>query len=128
MAIPNDIDARLFYRSAKERLDDAHVLFDAEPKRTTGTVYLAGYCVECLLKALILSSEPPARHEQTLETFRGIKAHSFDWLREQYQLRSGQVFPRAIRQHFRTLNTWGTGLRYVPSTFSEAQAIRFLNA
>ncbi|MFM9964773.1 MAG: HEPN domain-containing protein [Planctomycetaceae bacterium] len=128
MAIPNDIDARCFYRSAKERLEDAQVLLGATPKRTTGTVYLAGYSVECLLKALILSSEPPARHAETLESFRGSKAHSFDWLREQYQLRSGQVFSREIRNHFRTLNSWGTSLRYVPATFSDSQANRFLKA
>ena len=128
MAIPHDIDARLFFRSAKERLEDAGVLYEAEPKRTTGTVYLAGYSVECVLKALILAAEPAARHEETLDSFRGAKAHSFDWLRDQYQLRTGQVFPKNIRQDFRTLNSWGTGLRYVPATFSEKQAIRFLNA
>ena len=95
--MPHDIEARLFFRSAKERLEDADVLYDAEPKRTTGTVYLAGYSVECALKALILASEPASRHEETLDSFRGAKAHSFDWLREQYQLRTGQVFPQDIR-------------------------------
>lgn len=126
MAIPNDIDARLFFRSGRERLEDAHVLLQSSPQRTTGAVYLAGYCVECLLKALVLSSEPKSRHPETLATFRGSKAHNYSWLQEQYQLRTGRVFPPRIQECLEILNAWGTSLRYVSATFSAAEADLFL--
>jgi len=43
---------------AKQRFDDALLLL--EMGRTTAAVYLAGYSVECMLKALILSAVPQA--------------------------------------------------------------------
>ena len=52
MGIPRDKDAKRFYRAAGQRLDDAAYLLDGA--RTTACVYLAGYCVECMLKALIV--------------------------------------------------------------------------
>lgn len=56
MPEPRDKDARRFYRAARERWDDAEFLADAD--RTTGAVYMAGYCVECVLKALIVAQAP----------------------------------------------------------------------
>ena len=44
MAVPKSREARLFYRCAKQRFDDAAVLRKAE--HTTGAVYLAGYGVD----------------------------------------------------------------------------------
>ena len=52
--MPSDPDARLFYRAADRRLTEAEVLRKAA--QTTGAVYLAGYGVECKLKAVILGS------------------------------------------------------------------------
>lgn len=49
--MPISKNARLFYRAAKQRFDDALLLL--ELKRTTAAVYLAGYSIECMLKALI---------------------------------------------------------------------------
>lgn len=54
MPIPRSTNARLFYRAAKERLEDAELLLSLN--RTTAAVYLAGYGVECMIKSLILSS------------------------------------------------------------------------
>ena len=44
MAIPGYPEARLFYRCAFQRFDDAQVLLRAD--HTTGAVYLAGYAVD----------------------------------------------------------------------------------
>ena len=52
MPIPTSSNARLFYRAAKERFEDAELLLSLN--RTTGAVYLAGYSVECIIKSLIL--------------------------------------------------------------------------
>ena len=52
MALPNAVEARPFYRSAKQRFEDAQFLLEAD--RTTGAIYLAGYSEECILNALIL--------------------------------------------------------------------------
>ena len=75
MAIPGNRNARLFYRAAFQRLDDAQFLKDAA--RTTAAVYLAGYSVECIIKALILSVVPEAQHSEVLVLFRGARAHDF---------------------------------------------------
>ena len=50
MGLPKPIEARLYYRAAKQRFDDAQLLLGAG--RTTAAIYLAGYTVECFLKAL----------------------------------------------------------------------------
>jgi HEPN domain-containing protein len=54
MGLPNSKAARQFWRSSKQRFDDAELLLKAG--HTTGAVYLAGYGVECMLKALLVNS------------------------------------------------------------------------
>jgi hypothetical protein len=44
MAMPSSAPARRFYQAAKQRFDDALLLFEME--RTTAAIYLAGYSVE----------------------------------------------------------------------------------
>ncbi len=92
MALPSSIDARLFYRSAFQRYEDAQILF--REGRTTGAVYLAGYGVECILKALILSVTAPGNRAAVLADFRGNQGHNYEWLRYQYRLNSGAHFSR----------------------------------
>ena len=48
MALPSASEARPYYRAAKQRFEDARFLLEAD--RTTGAIYLAGYCVECMLR------------------------------------------------------------------------------
>jgi len=64
MDIPASPEARLYYRSAFPRYEDAQILLRAD--RTTGAVYLAGYGIECILKALVLSILTPAGRAFTL--------------------------------------------------------------
>ncbi len=74
--MPTAPEARRFYRVAKERFDDA--LFLLAGGRTTGAVYFAGYAVECMLKALILSRLTGKARRTTAESFRGTKGHDFE--------------------------------------------------
>ena len=83
MALPQVVEARLFYRAAKLRLEDAKYLLDGG--RTNGAVYLAGYAVECMLKALLLDRAPPKRRMELKNEMRGGRAHDFGWLKEQYR-------------------------------------------
>ena len=64
MALPEAREARPYYQTAKQRFEDARFLLEAE--RTTGAVYLAGYCVKCMLKALVLSRTPAGRRGEML--------------------------------------------------------------
>jgi len=77
VAMPSSAHTRRFYRVAKQRFGDALLLL--EMGRTTAAVYLAGYSVECMLKALILSAVPQAQEEEILGRFRGASAHDYEW-------------------------------------------------
>ncbi len=92
MGTPASKDARLFYRCALQRFQEAKILRKAD--QTTGAVYLAGYGVECTLKSLILL--PVAKHQTTLRSFRGGRAHDYQWLRQQYLDNGGPRFPGPI--------------------------------
>lgn len=96
--------------------------------RTTAAVYLAGYAVECMLKALILERCPAGRHATVLASFKGAKAHDFDWPRSQYLGRGATPFPRRIARRFAMINTWTTAIRYHPARIKPSNAKVFLQA
>ena len=124
MAMPASPDARLYYRCAFQRYEEAEVLFKAE--FTTGAVYLAGYGVECILKALVLMAVPGGSRTDMLKSFRGSKAHEYEWLRSLYLTNGGARFPREITQHFTLVNDWSTDLRYTPRSVRADDAEAFL--
>jgi hypothetical protein len=126
MSLPHVLEARPFYQSAKQRFEDAVFLLSAQ--RTTGAIYLAGYSVECMLKALILSLTPKGNRSNMLKTFRGSKAHSFDWLKNEYFEQGGTPFPSKVSKLFALVNTWGTELRYKPGTMRYSDADSFIQA
>jgi len=124
--MPISKNARLFYRAAKQRFDDTLLLFELE--RTTAAVYLAGYSVECMLKALILSTVPDTREEEILEMFRGGRAHDYEWLIWLYRQNRGAQTPPHLVPHFTQVNTWSTDMRYSPGTIEAGEARAFLDA
>ena len=124
MAIPSSSDARLFYRCAFMRHEEAEVLLEAE--YTTGAVYLAGYGIECILKSLVLMAVPAVARPEMLKSFRGTKAHEDEWLRSLYLTNGGARFPRDINQHFTLVNDWSTDLRYTPRSIRADEADAFL--
>jgi HEPN domain-containing protein len=123
MGLPKDKSARQFYRAGQQRWEDARFLLEAG--RALGAVYLAGYCVECLLKALILSQVPAADRGDILKQFRGAKAHEYQWLQDRYYSLGGARFPPAVVQAFEPVAVWGTELRYKPGTLREEDAREF---
>jgi HEPN domain-containing protein len=74
MAVPKDIDARRYYRVAYQRYDDGKLLERAS--RPQAAIYLAGYAVECILKALLIRSTPARGRATLLATFHGAIAHN----------------------------------------------------
>lgn len=126
MAEPRDKDARLFYRVAMQRLEDARFLLEAD--RGLAAVYLSGYCVECLLKALILTRLPATNRKEMVKQFRGGKAHDYGWLREVYYKRDKAGFPPDVVQAFNEVAEWNTEWRYRPGTLEADEAIAFLDA
>jgi HEPN domain len=126
MALPSSSDARLYYRCAFQRYEEAEVLFRAD--YTTGAVYLAGYGVECILKALVLMSVRPSTRPDMMKSFRGGKAHEYEWLRTLYLTNGGSRFPAEITRHFTLVNDWSTDLRYTPRSVRADEAEAFLVA
>ncbi len=93
---------------------------------TTGAVYLAGYAVECMLKALWLSRIPTSERPSLVDRFHGAKAHDFGWLKAQYLRVGGETLPPAISRAIATVNSWSTDLRYQPGAMKINEAEAFL--
>lgn len=127
MSLPKSLAARLFYRAGMQRFEDAQLLLN-RAERTTGAIYLAGYGVECLLKALVLSRIPKKAVAETVSNFRGARAHDFDWLKLRYFENGGSPFPSEISKAFALTNTWSTEWRYHPGTARRREAETFLDA
>ncbi len=126
MAMPRSTSARRFYRAAKQRFDDALLLLEME--RTTAAVYLAGYSVECMLKALILDAVPQPQEAELLGSFRGAKAHDYDWLLQLYAEKGAARMPASVVPHFARVNFWSTDMRYAPGTIAAHEEHAFVDA
>lgn len=124
MTSPRSPIARKFYRVAFQRLEEAEVLSDAG--YNGGAVYLAGYAVECMLKALILNAAPESQHLDVESRFRGRNAHSFEWLREEYGKTGSPALPVDVSDALAYVTTWETSLRYTPGLGNPKEAIRFI--
>jgi hypothetical protein len=125
MAMPADINARRYYRVAYQRLDDGIALLGIS--RPRAAIYLTGYAVECILKALLLMSTPAGERAEVLGMFRGAGAHSIDRLREQLVRRIGRL-PIAQARHVSLVSSWSTDLRYEPGPGDPEDAQGFLAA
>jgi HEPN domain-containing protein len=125
MATPGSMDSRRFIRVAKQRFDDARFLLGY---RNTASIYLAGYAVECTLKALLLSVVPLSKNATVLDSFRGERGHNFEWLKAQYIRQGGAIFPPAISRKFARVNSWKTDIRYDPGTTLLSEAEEFFLA
>lgn len=129
MGRPQSYPALRFYCTALQRFEDAEVLFGAKPSRTTGAVYLAGYSVECILKALVLSVTPlKLLKEMELEITRGAVGHDLDGLRQRYLDRAKVRMPADLARHFARCNTWGPKIRYQSGIMKQVEAAGFLES
>lgn len=112
MAKPQDNEALRFYRVAFQRLRDAEALL-LPLSCPAASIYLAGYAVECMLKALLILQTSVGRRKRLLESFRGSRAHDLRWLRREVSGR-GVNFPPAVIDHLAYLSTWSVASRYEP--------------
>ena len=126
MALPQPPEARRYYRAAKQRYDDAELLLDAG--RTTGAVYLAGYTVECILKALILASVASGVRRSLLGELRGGRAHDIERLGVLYRRYVRISTPRSITRHLARVASWSTDLRYATGTLKRRDADEFIES
>jgi HEPN domain-containing protein len=124
MGTPADIDARRYYRVAYQRLEDGWLMLD-KLNRPKGAVYLTGYAVECILKALILVITPSNARTGILKSFRGALAHDLLWLRAQL-LHRHIVFPLAVARELAYVASWSVDLRYEPGPGDREDAQRFI--
>jgi HEPN domain-containing protein len=131
----SDIEVRRFLRVALQRLDEANFLF--AHGYNTAAVYLAGYAVECALKALLLSVTPPSRRAAVLHTFRGRHGHDLAGLAtdvvaallgRRKDRRGPADFPARVRQWLARTNSWTTDIRYNPRSVPAEDAREFLAA
>lgn len=120
-----DINARRYYRIAYQRYEDGTLLLKME--RPHAAIYLTGYAVECILKALLLQSTPAGKRSEVLATFRGAIAHNIDWLRERVVSRLGRLPVNAARP-IAFVSSWSTDLRYEPGPGDPEDAETFVAA
>jgi hypothetical protein len=126
MASPRSKDARLFYRCSFQRFEESQILLRAG--YTTGAVYLAGYAIECILKSLILSAVSRKKADGVLQSFRGQRAHDYQWLRSMCFPKGGARLPTEVKHSFTLVDGWSTEMRYSPLLLKIEDADSFLKA
>ena len=112
MPVPQDRNARRFYHVAYQRLEDGQLILNTLD-RPNASIYLTGYAVECMLKALLIANTPANLRENIAASFRGSRAHDLEWLRIQL-INSNVPIHKQIHDDLRFLNTWSPALRYEP--------------
>jgi len=115
---------RLFLRAAEHRLAEAHWIL-ANSGYTTAAVYLAGYSVECALKAVLLAHLPKLRHKETKQSFRSKAGHDYDWLSRRLHAQS-VIVPKPVARHIADVIWWNTFLRYQSAEIGRFDADLFL--
>lgn len=125
---------RLFHRAADQRLTTAEFLLEHE--FYLDAVYLAGYAVECAMKALALRWTPRNEWERVLGqvTEAGAKGHNFEYLknilkeRRRGKNRTDREILGVLTVHLRKVAAWSTDLRYEVGTLKPREAEEFFAA
>jgi hypothetical protein len=127
-------DRRIQLGASRRRREDAEALHEA--RRWTGAIYLAGYAIECSLKALICSNEGKNSFKETQMFKRGVQGDTLHNLT--HLLREVSALQRAIMldrtgAYKKALNTitilWQKDeLRYWDKLGDEHDSERFMGA
>ena len=115
--------SREFQKATRQRLTAAEFLLDN--RYNLDAMYLAGYTVECSLKALILHSTPTG--EQTamlMKISTGSAMHNPETLGAILK-DLGRPIPLAVVKGFRRFG-WSTALRYESGRIETGEARGFL--
>jgi hypothetical protein len=124
MGTPLDMDARRYYRVAYQRLEDGSLMLEKLDRRK-GAVYLTGYAVECIFKALILTATPRNDRLGVLRLFHGAIAHDLLWLRNLLKERHVPM-PLHVAKELAYVAGWSVDLRYEPGDGDREDAQRFI--
>ena len=122
-------------KASLHRMDDAHALFNAV--RWRGSMYMAGYAIECLLKTKLMQMYN-CRHLRELEDElqrRGVLYSHGTVFTHQLEalLKLAQGLDR-LRQNqnlwrmFNTVNRWVPAWRYTANPANREDAHDFINA
>ena len=125
MPLPQDIDARRYYRVAYQRLGDAVALTAPAVRRPSASVYLAGYAVECMTKAWLIELTPRSQRATLLRSLRGGYGHDLRRLWQDVHAR-GVSLPDDVRQRLAHLSTWTVTMRYDPRPVAGVDAENFV--
>lgn len=130
-------DIRLFERAATQRLKAAWFLFSDEAKQfNLDATYLAGYTVECALKAYILKQTPKNELAATMQklTEVGAIAHDFEYLKavlkdrlRNRSARDQDIFGK-LTASLQKVARWSPDLRYQVGFLKTKQTAPFLQA
>jgi len=126
MATPRDANARKYYRVAKQRLEEARLIFD-KIGLSAATVYLAGYAIECMLKALTLEWTPVRQRPEMLKSLKDDFGHNLRRLRAAL-VEQNLHPPREVLGELLYACSWSPDLRYEPGPGDPKEAERFLAA
>jgi HEPN domain-containing protein len=115
--------SRDFLRAATRRLSTAQFLL--MHGFTLDAMYLAGYCVECSLKALILEKTPQNKRSVVLKSLTsGARMHRAEVLADELKKLGSPVNPQLLKQLIRF--GWTTSLRYESGRKNTGEAKGFL--
>lgn len=122
----NDPFVRLMMKAAEQRLTSGKVLFNA--KAFLDSMYLAGYAIECSLKAVLLARTPKSKRAELMrQAFQGKAGHSFENLKALLR-RQGVAFSIEVNRQLRKVTSWSTDLRYRVGLGSSGDAREFIAA
>jgi HEPN domain-containing protein len=117
------LSSRDFQRAARQRLATAEFLL--ENGYTLDATYLAGYTIECTLKALILRVTPARKRPEMLKRISsGKMMHNPETLNGILKDRKNQL-PLALVEKLRK-SGWSTDLRYESGRRDTEKARGFL--
>lgn len=80
-----------------------------------------------MLKALVLNQCPKSKRRELHQSFRGSKAHDFEWLKRRYFDHGGPTFPSTVSRAFSFVSTWEVDFRYRSGTVKYSEAKAFLD-
>jgi hypothetical protein len=122
-------------KASQHRLDDAQALFDAG--RWRGSMYMAGYSLECLLKAKLMQRfrcrtldklEEMLHARQLLRAARSVYTHELEQLLQLLGAVDRLQANRTTYNYYKYANHWTPAWRYDVSLTLREDAAVFLDA
>jgi hypothetical protein len=125
MGMPKDADARKYYRAAIQRIEDAQQILE-RLERPAASIYIGGYGVECIFKALVLELTPRRKRKMVIERMKSEFGHNLLRLRKALEQRIN--VPKIVVDDTLLVSTWSPELRYEPGPGDPEDAQAFIAA